>query len=377
MTLTNWGGGVNYTKDAEVEVMYTLREVLELRLENYNISKEERVRYQLHKQKITLSQLLEKRDENGKDRTEEELALYHKGLKGLYGEAEKDKYTRYMTKMPHKGYLEICKRLRIEPVMDLQEMEEIRIWKERIDANNISFKKRKEGLKTVEGKKCNGGKPKENTKPTKSGVQKRRELTEGLEDIARHNVGLQDEWLEEEEKQFDEYLKNEFVQYAKSVPANVLYVWHQYPQFFHIDYALEVFFLELYTQLNAAGKELYQEMITMYMTEQDFQYMDERTKLYTDMVHLSAKNEYMSEKDIEVTAGEIFELWGNRYLIEEFPRLVNVVDTILNCVEEDWEVLKNYHRVQVLGKELDIRGHPFVEYMDVALYMIADAPSMK
>ena len=55
--------------------MCFLSEILDVRLENYVVSEAERIRYQLHKQKMTLPQLLEKRDETGKDRTKEELAL--------------------------------------------------------------------------------------------------------------------------------------------------------------------------------------------------------------------------------------------------------------------------------------------------------------
>lgn len=364
--------------------MYSLRDVLDFRLENYTVSEAERIRYQLHKQKMTLSQLLERRDENGNDRTEEELALYHKELQGCYGGAEKEKYIRYMSKMPHKAYLELCKRLRIEPDIDLRELEEIRIWKERLEANNLRFKKRKEDENTMED---NGQfsesvenskvKTKQYTRSSKQDIEKRQELTEGVEDIARHNVGLQDEWIEEQQELFDECIKNEFVQYAKSVLPKVLYVWHQYPQFFHVDYTSDVFFLELYTQLNDVGKTLYRDMITMYMTEQDFEYEDERTKLYTSMVQLSTQKDCVIETDIEAVAGEIFEMWGNRYFIEEFSRLEAVAHIVMSCTEDDWEVLKNYHRVQVLGSKLEIRGQSLVEYMDVALYMVADAPSMK
>ena len=343
-------------------------------IEKQTVTLEERIQYQLHRQGLTISQLLKLRRENGEDRTEEEIREYERiqaacdddnWYKAEEIQQEKLRYSRYMTKMPKKAYLELCKRLRVEPEITYAEKATIRLWLDLMKENGIEQKQRLSNFNSSELKTKN---KKDFTKPTKKIIKERQKLAY----TAEKDIEYEDMRIEEFTSKREEIYNNSFVKYAESLSNNVLNVWHKYFELFERDYLSELDFIYIYSRLNESGKKVFHEVILQYFDEDDYTFEDNRTEFYRML-----GNERLSEENVKIgyeEINEIYDLWLVNYGCG-LEYMETITKAILEFTQDDWKCIIDYHKINVIREEVQIDDKPFLDYLEQTFYIIAGIPS--
>jgi len=314
---------------------------------------ETRIRYQLHKQKITLSQLLLDRDANGRERTEAEKEVF-KGSNSYHSDYVK--FKRYMTSMRTIGYQDLCRMLRISEEMSGQEYEEIVCWKMLLDKEKLEVNKKR-------------------SRPTKDYHEKMCQTAESATLIIRDINHQKEEYDKRIELLQEEQDKIEVMQFIGSVSDDVLYLWKNYAPLFADDIDdIEFNFLELCAQMNDMGKQLILEILLPHLEEEEQSFKDERIALYEDISKLSFP---VRINDREEIAEDIWHAWAKGCCIEYLQDMEYFARSMVRSGESDWQCLMMYRRLKVLGAELFLHNIPYIEFMNETLGKIMDAPCLR
>ena len=318
----------------------------------YSITPLDRIRYHLHKQQLTLSKLLEQRNPDGSDRTAEERCIYNSFENKDKRELEKERYTRYLSgKLPQKAYLELCTRLRIDK--EITEIQELKAWKKLLEKKELDF-----GSKTE-------------TKPSKAIQEKRQKLASRVSEKVKELQKFEDETLCLKELQQIKWEKDEFLNYALSIPQEVLYLWNKYLDFFDTDYISDICFFEQYMNMVENGKTVLHEMICVYFDGNEAVFSNEQINLYLNMKHLSIPPTF----NIQTAAEEIWEKKHYSYSIEQLEWRKDLALLLLNSQPKDLETLADYHRFHILYA--DAENGTYVPFIEHAMTIILHLPFCK
>lgn len=334
----------------------TLSQGVQMQIEaeknNYSITELDRIRYQINKQHLTVSELLKTRNADGSDRNPEEIDIYQNTERYR---KELDKNSRYFrnNNLPKKAYTELCTRLRISPNIDsMDELLEIKEWKEVLKKQDIDYGQKtdfasREHLSSedLEETQTKGNEEKPKIKFGKFFALARQNATDGIDDLVQDILRQEEVHCYEADVYEDKCHKQDFLAYTATVPQEVLFLWNQYPRFFDTDYIAELVFFEEYMKLGKNGKKILHELITAHFENNEYCYSDEQIELYQSMCHVQIPE----DKTISFhSAEEIWQNWKHYYEPEGLKWHKDIALLVINSQKSDWDVLADYHRFRVL-----------------------------
>lgn len=352
-----------------------MRPIIEMRKKIYNISDADRIKYQLHKQIMTLSELLRKRDDAGNDRTDNQIISYNSEKNKDARDLELARYESYMSKkMPSKAYTNLCKRLHINEEPDLFELEQIKIWYEKLNEKGIEFKKRPKDFKVHPNKQIKN--TPDYTKPSKRLTAKRMDALNGVEETAKDIFLSEDEQLLHWELELDNYQKQEFIEYTKKLPRKIILVWYKYKHFFNVNHTDELLFLKEYVLLNDFGKKVIHEFLLWHFTEEELSFSDERIKLYENMKRITLS---IQIDNLDAIENEIWDTWASYCDKEDIKLRKEIAEILLNCTEQDFHCLMDYYRLQLFSVKEDahIEKMKYFDFINSALCVLFKVPCLK
>lgn len=348
-------------------------EYVGIRLKEYKITKEDRIRYQLHKRGYTIGELLLSKDREGNDWTDKDKKEYIEEVIEDYDDGrteyivELERYKSYISRMNKKGYKDLCKRLGISENISLEEMEEIRLWKERLEKEKISFQKR------LPREKGDEEKEKDNTKPSKEIREKREKATEGLSDIVEN-------WFEDElevvqrEERFEPFYKKQFMENASMLSDDVLVLFEQFDKLFTKEGRKDIVFLREYEKMNQTGRNIINEIILQHLDKNDYVFSDDLIEQYERLKSLEPIRQLdKREERLE----RIWNTWAYSYVEEDIDLCADIANYVLQVESGVWETVINYHRLQVLGEALVYDGMRYLDVLDTALGIVMSVSSLK
>lgn len=349
-----------------MERFSTLGEVLEYKKELYEISDKDRIRYQLNKQNLGMSDLLQQRNKDGSDREAHEISEY---IKSNEYDGAIEKYRRYLSgKLPKKAYNELCVMLRIEPTIGALELEEIAWWKKKIEDNGINYQKRISKKEKEKAQKNENELQKDHTRYSKKIVEERQKLAKKVTEVVPKIASNEEEYLYEKELLAEELAKKEFIEYSKAIPIEVELFWKSYPHFFDINYDSDLIFFARYIGLNDNGKKIVSEMIEEHLEGDELNFRDKQIEIYENISMIELATLKCDDKSF----GDLWEEYFYNFNIEELDARKELTLDVMKCGKKDWEALINYHRVQTLGKA--INADDYLQFFDRELDLVMKIP---
>ncbi len=288
-----------------------------------------------------------------KERAEDEKKYYKASEE--YGRLL-ERFNRYMNSMKLMGYRDLCKRLRIDENISIHEQDEILFW--------IYFLK-DEGIDVRQTGAA---------RPSNERVQLMRKAAENLDVIIDERYQSIEERRIKNEEIEREVCKEQFLEYAESVSDNVLFVWHQYKDFFDTDFFNDIVFLGLFHDMNAIGKQLVLEIIYSHLDEEDFSFTDSQIDLYESMKQISLPLYGIDRKKV---AEQVWDEWAYFCRPDAIEWCVKLTEKVLTSELSDWAGLIAYHQLEMTASDLLLHGIAYMTFLNCTLFLIMSSPSMR
>jgi hypothetical protein len=253
-------------------------------------------------------------------------------------------------KPANRSYKDLCKRLKINPVMTKAESEDIFCWYEEIKAEGADFNKKH---------------------PTKKENEIRSKVAANIQ------YEKDREEIEQIENEINEEIEDKATlkQFFMNASHDIGAVLINNPLMFYEKMGLELDVFHKYMQLNDIGKNLLREIINDFFESKDELLDDDFTKTY-----LNIKNQ-VYDTDYSVTDELLDELYIHIsklfYIIDE-EYCTTVISELLNASEEDIQFLINFHSIIVRAREIKIEeGASYEDFVLTMMNLLTEKKTLK